>query len=421
MLEIMDDISQTFTKDSILNKFNAVRKQSLKLIKPLEAEDMVIQTESFVSPIKWHLGHTTWFFEKFLLIPNLKNYRLFDQSFDYIFNSYYLGIGSFNERSKRGFLNRPLYQRVLEYRKYVDSHINDLLNYKLSQDLNFKVELGINHEQQHQELILMDIKHIFFSNPLKPIFLENKKNHKKKEVRYSNEFKCDENTKFKFGNNAENFCYDNESPSSFCYLQPFRLDNFVTNKDWKEFMSEGGYENFKYWLSDGWDFIQKNKIRKPMYWVDSNNYFTFYGVKKILDQLPVSNISYYEAQAFANYKKKRLPTEFEMEFVLSSSKKNGNFLEQANFEEINYNTKLFKMSFYGNLWVWTSSYYVPYKNYKPFKNNLSEYNSKFMCNQLVLKGGSFASPKSHIRSSYRNFYYPGDRWQFSGLRLAEDI
>ena len=299
--------------------------------------------------------------------------------------------------------------------------MNDLLNLKLSRDLNFKVELGINHEQQHQELILMDIKHIFFSNPLKPKFLETKKNCKKNEVIFSNEFKCNENTRFNFGNNAENFFYDNESPSSFCYLQAFRLDNFVTNKDWKEFISEGGYENFKYWLSDGWDFIQKNKIRKPMYWVDSNNYFTFYGVKKILDQLPVSNISYYEAQAFANYKKKRLPTEFEMEFVLSSSKKNGNFLEQANFEEINYNTELFNMSFYGNLWVWTSSYYVPYKNYKPFKNNLSEYNSKFMCNQLVLKGGSFASPKSHIRPSYRNFYYPQDRWQFSGLRLAEDI
>ena len=158
-----------------------------------------------------------------------------------------------------------------------------------------------------------------------------------------------------------------------------------------------------------------------MYWIDTNNYFTFYGTKKILDQSPVSNISYYEAQAYANYKNKRLPTEFEMEFVLSKSDKSGNFLEQENFEEINYNTEHLNKSFYGNLWVWTSSYYVPYQNYKPFKNKLSEYNSKFMCNQLVLKGGSFASPKSHIRASYRNFYYPENRWQFSGLRLAEDI
>ena len=417
----MDDISQTFTKDSILKKFCAVRKQTLKLIEPLASEDMVVQTDSFVSPIKWHLGHTTWFFEKFLLIPYLKNYRSFDDSFDYIFNSYYLGVGSFNDKSKRGFLNRPLTQRVIEYRKYVDSYMNELLNLKLSQNLSFKVELGLNHEQQHQELILMDTKHIFFSNPLNPNFLEKKKKCKKSEDKYSNEFKCNKNLKFKFGNDSESFCYDNESPSSFCNLQPFKLGNFVTNKDWKEFIRAGGYNNFKYWFSDGWDYIQKNKIQKPMYWIDTNNNFTFYGIKKILDHLPVSNISYYEAQAFANYRNKRLPTEFEMEFVLSNSNKNGNFLEQENFEVINYKTELLNKSFYGNLWVWTSSYYVPYKNYKPFKNKLSEYNSKFMCNQLVLKGGSFASPKSHIRSSYRNFYYPGDRWQFSGLRLAEDI
>ena len=367
MLVTMDDISQTFTKDSILKKFHTVRKQSLKLIKPLEAEDMVIQTESFVSPIKWHLGHTTWFFEKFLLIPNLKNYISFDESFDYIFNSYYYGVGSFNEKSKRGFLNRPLIQRVIEYRKYVDSYMNELLRLKQSQNLNFKVELGLNHEQQHQELILMDIKHIFFSNPLNPNFFEKKKDCKKNEDKCSNEFKCNKNLKFKFGNDSENFCYDNESPSSFCNLQPFKLGNFVTNKDWKEFIRDGGYDNFKYWFSDGWDFIQKNKIQKPMYWIDNNNNFTFYGIKKILDQLPVSNISYYEAQAFANYRNKRLPTEFEMEFVLSNSNKNGNFLEQENFEVIDYKTELLQNSFYGNLWVWTSSYYVPYKNYKPFK------------------------------------------------------
>ena len=417
----MDDISQIFTKDYNLKNFYAVRKQTLKLVESLEAEDMVIQTDSFVSPIKWHLGHTTWFFEKFLLIPYLKNYKCFDESFDYIFNSYYLGVGSFNEKSKRGFLNRPLFQKVIEYRKHVDSYMNELLKLELSKDLKFKVELGLNHEQQHQELILMDIKHIFFSNPLNPSFLETKKDQKTNEVNCSNEFKCNKNFKFKFGNKTKNFCYDNESPGSFCNLHPFKLGNFVTNKDWMEFISDGGYENFKYWFSDGWDYIQKNKIQKPMYWIDTNNYFTFYGTKKILDQSPVSNISYYEAQAYANYKNKRLPTEFEMEFVLSKSDKSGNFLEQENFEEINYNTEHLNKSFYGNLWVWTSSYYVPYQNYKPFKNKLSEYNSKFMCNQLVLKGGSFASPKSHIRASYRNFYYPENRWQFSGLRLAEDI
>ena len=204
-------------------------------------------------------------------------------------------------------------------------------------------------------------------------------------------------------------------------LEPFKLGNYITNKDWREFIINGGYENHKYWLSDGWDYIKREKVNKPMYWVDLDNFFTLNGLKKIDDELPVSNISYYEAQAFAKYKNKRLPTEFEMEFVLNNSENKGNFLECKNFGEISYKTKDLTNSFFGNLWVWTSSYYVPYKNYKPFKNKLSEYNSKFMCNQFVLKGGSFATSKKHIRSSYRNFYYPGDRWQFSGIRLAEDI
>ena len=417
----MDDISKTISKDINLKEFCAVRNQTLKLIKSIVAEDMVIQTESFVSPIKWHLGHTTWFFEKFLLLPHFNNYKSFDKSFDYIFNSYYLGVGEFNEKSKRGFLNRPLLKDVLEYRKHVDLFIEEFLTLNSSKDLKFIFELGLHHEQQHQELILMDIKHIFFSNPLKLSFLNLQKKSKIHENKSENEFNLYKDVTFKFGHDSDNFCYDNECPSSSCLLQPFKLGNYVTNREWREFIIDGGYENHKYWLSDGWDYIKREKVNKPMYWLDLNNFFTLHGLKKIDDGLPVSNISYYEAQAYAKYKNKRLPTEFEMEFVLNNSENKGNFLECKNFGEISYKTKDLTNSFFGNLWVWTSSYYVPYKNYKPFKNKLSEYNSKFMCNQFVLKGGSFATSKKHIRPSYRNFYYPGDRWQFSGIRLAEDI
>ena len=210
-------------------------------------------------------------------------------------------------------------------------------------------------------------------------------------------------------------------PKNTYTLEPFKLSSFITNKEWKDFIDNGGYKNFRYWLSDGWDFIKKNKIDKPLYWLDQNNYFTLSGVKKIDNDAPVSHISYYEANAYANYKKSRLPNEFEIEYVLKNTSKKGNFLENNIYEQISYDNDFYLDSFYGNLWIWYSSYYVPYKNYQPFNDKLIEYNSKFMCNQIVLKGGSFSTPQDHIRSSYRNFYYPWDRWQFSGLRLAQDL
>ena len=398
-----------------------VRDKTLQLISNLEPEDLVIQTEDYVSPIKWHLGHTTWFFEKFLLTPHLKNYKLFNKNFDYIFNSYYESIGNFNPKSKRGNLSRPTLNEILSYRQYVNSFLKKMITNKLNLEQRFLIDLGISHEEQHQELILMDIKNIFFNNPLKPKYIELKNNNPREKNKKENSFYLKNKIVFDFGLNSKNFCYDNELPKNTYTLEPFKLSSFITNKEWKDFIDNGGYKNFRYWVSDGWDFIKKNKIDKPLYWLDQNNYFTLSGVKKIDNDAPVSHISYYEANAYANYKKSRLPNEFEIEYVLKNTSKKGNFLENNIYEQISYDNDFYLDSFYGNLWIWSSSYYVPYKNYQPFNDKLIEYNSKFMCNQIVLKGGSFSTPQDHIRSSYRNFYYPWDRWQFSGLRLAQDL
>ena len=416
----MDGFQKIVTDTDLLKKFLNTRNLTKELIINLEPEDMVVQTKNHVSPTKWHLGHTTWFYEKFLLIPFLNNYKCFSKDFNYVFNSYYNSAGPFNSRDKRGFLNRPLLKEVINYREYVEENLVHLFKKDQSQSNKLLLELGINHEQQHQELMLMDIKDVFYSNPLKPSYQEKKINNEQRKFS-KNEFKLSEDTDFSFGCQNNTFCYDNELPINKFVLQPFILGPYITNGEWKNFIKEGGYKSHEFWLSDGWDFINKNNIDKPLYWIDYENYYTLNGVKKIADSFPVSHLSFYEACAFAKFSKKRLPTEFEIEYLLQKNDKKGNFLDDKNFQEIDYQTETNKHKLYGNLWVWTSSNYVPYKNYKPYKQDLMEYNSKFMCNQFVLKCGSFGTPLNHIRSSYRNFYYPSDRWQFCGIRLVEDL
>ena len=415
---------KSFNKSSLLIKsFLDTRKKTLYLTKNLTVEDMVIQTNSFVSPIKWHLAHTTWFFENFIL-KKIKKYKIFDKSFDFIFNSYYHTVGKFNPKDMRGYLNRPELKKILQYRLHVEKNICDFFSKKdVSEKKKSLLLIGINHEQQHQELILMDILNIFFNNPLKPQYV---KNNRKYGINKSNKlWKSESKISFKYGAKTNNeFFYDNESPSSEKTLYPYQIEiDFVSNNDWKDFISCDGYKRPELWLSDGWDFIQKNKIDKPMYWIDDKNQFCLTGIEKIDNNDPVSHISFYEADAYCRYRKKRMPTEFELEFFLQNNKKDGNFLEKGCYRAVNfYNEKQkFNNFCYGNLWSWTSSNYLPYEGFKSFKGNLEEYNRKFMCNQFVLKGGSFATPKNHIRSSYRNFYYPSDRWHFSGLRLASDI
>ncbi len=414
----MDDLSFT----PVINKFLDCRSKTLELIDKLHEEDTVVQSETFVSPMKWHLGHTTWFYENFLLLQFDKNYKVFNEDFSFIFNSYYNIFGDFNKQENRGLLNRPLLAEVIEYRKYVDSMITKLLEKKsFEKDINFLINLGINHEQQHQELILMDLKHIFYSNPLKPSFVEKVENNFATNLKYKNNWILKKKVISRIGADPSKFCFDNELPSFDTIIYPFILSEYVTNNDWLNFINDGGYKKYEYWLSDGWNFINKYKIDRPLYWIDDNYYFDLSGVNKIDKNLPVTHISFYEANAFANYSNKRLPSEYEMELVLKNSKQDGNFLDNKKFKEVCYNNENLASSYHGNLWTWTCSNYVPYRGYKTLTYKANEYNSKFMCNQFVLKGGSFATPKDHIRPSYRNFYYPSDRWQFSGLRLAENL
>ena len=418
----MEDFVENNNRYKLLNSVKIVRKKTCDLIENLEIDDLIIQTENYVSPIKWHLGHTSWFFEKFILSNFCKNYKLFNKDYDFIFNSYYETVSHFNLRKNRGNLSRPTVNEVLKYRSYIDNNLDFLLDIK-SAGLDEMIKVALNHEQQHQELILMDIKNILFSNIKKPKYIKKKSLVFDCDLRLKNKncFRLDSPVEINYGYQGNDFSFDNERPSSSIILNPFFLSSFITNEDWLSFIEDDGYTRPELWLSDGWEFINKNKIKKPMYWIDSNHIFNLTGVEKINPESPVSHISFYEAMAFARYKNKSIPTEFELEFTLKQSKKSGNFLEDNFFREISYNSDKYLNTFFGNLWTWSSSPYLPYKNFNPYKNSLSEYNGKFMCNQYVLKGGSFATPKDHIRASYRNFYYPHDRWQFVGLRLTEEI
>ena len=415
----MEDFLKKDKVHDLLLSIKLLRNQTNKLVEKLEIDDQVIQTANYVSPIKWHLGHTSWFFEKFVLSKYCKNYKLFSKDYDFIFNSYYETISHFNLREKRGNLSRPSLSEVNRYRLHVDKNL-DLLFDIHDVDLENLLNIAFNHEQQHQELILMDIKHILFSNINKPMFIKKKDGIDCFLKKKKNEFILDSPVETKYGYDGSEFSFDNERPTSSMRLTPFILTDFVTNEDWIRFIEDKGYSRPELWLSDGWKFIKKNNINKPMYWINNNLLFSLNGVEKINVNSPVSHISFYEAMAFARYKNSTLPSEFELEYVLKMSKKSGNFLENKVFKEHSYNSERFYGNFYGNLWVWSSSPYLPYNNYNSYKESLSEYNGKFMCNQFVLKGGSFATSINHIRATYRNFYYPHDRWQFSGLRLKKN-
>ena len=416
----MEDFSKKDKINELLLNIKVLRNQTSKLVEKLEIDDQVVQTANYVSPIKWHLGHTSWFFEKFVLAKYCKNYKLFSKNYDFIFNSYYETISHFNMRENRGNLSRPSLSEVNSYRSYVNKNLDQLFDIH---DVNLEnlLNIALHHEQQHQELILMDIKHILYSNINKPEFIKKKMNiDYNLKYKKRNEFILDSSIETKYGYDGSEFSFDNERPNSNIRLTPFILTEFITNKDWKNFIEDKGYSRPELWLSDGWEFINKNNINKPMYWIDNNFLFSLNGVEKINMHSPVSHVSFYEAMAFARYKNTTLPTEFELEYVLKMSKKSGNFLENKVFKEHSYTSERFFDNFYGNLWVWSASPYLPYKNYSSYKESLSEYNGKFMCNQFVLKGGSFATPTSHIRATYRNFYYPHDRWQFAGLRLKKN-
>ena len=406
----------------LTNRYKSIRDFTIDLVKTLTPEDMNIQSQSFVSPTKWHLAHTTWFFEKFILEKYKKNFKPYNKVFNFLFNSYYNSIGKQFPQKSRGQLSRPSIGEIFRYRTLIDEQIIEIIeNNKKNENLMYFLDIGINHEQQHQELILMDILNVFYHNPLKPKFSNI---NRKFEVikKNSNSWTYNEKSlNFKIGCEDDGFCFDNELPVFETTIKPFKISkNLVNNLQWKEFIYDDGYKRPELWLSDGYDYIKKNSINKPLYWLEDNFMFSLNGLKKISDLDPVCHISFYEADAFARWKKKRLPSEFELEYLLKKQVCNGNFLEDKKFEPIFSSFGSDEVEqIYGDVWEWTRTNYLPYEGFNSWRGAAGEYNEKFMCNQFVLKGGSCVTPRSHIRSSYRNFYYPYDRWQFSGLRLSQ--
>ncbi|CDZ78515.1 Iron(II)-dependent oxidoreductase EgtB [Legionella massiliensis] len=419
-------------KEALCQRFQEVRQQSNTLCDPLEIEDYVIQSIDDVSPPKWHLAHTTWFFETFILAKYLPTYQSFDPSFRYLYNSYYQGIGTPFPRVKRGLLSRPTVATIYAYRKHVDQALIALAkeaSAELLLELDPLIILGLHHEQQHQELLLMDIKHNFAIDPNFPCYQESTElNSPSKSARL--QFIETEGGLIDIGYKQGDFCFDNELPVHKKFLSPYAIaTQLVTNGEYLAFIKDGGYEDPRWWLADGWDTVLKNHWQAPNYWHNQDNewlIFTLNGLKPLDEQEPVSHISFYEADAYARWCGARLPLEEEWEhFVnlhnLDSTK--ANFMETGLFhpQAASNNNGALAQQFFGELWEWTASPYSAYPGYTPLSGELAEYNGKFMTNQMVLRGGSCATPASHIRSSYRNFFQPEKRWQFSGIRLAKSI
>ncbi len=420
------------TPDTLLDAFHFIRNRSLQLVSPLTTEDMTSQSMPDTSPTKWHLAHTTWFFEEFILSRLCKNFKKSPNIYNFLFNSYYEACGSRNPRPQRGLITRPTVNEILDYRERVDDAIDHYMSSAyFDADGYSLIELGLHHEQQHQELILTDILHLFSQNPMFPAYTDAQKNtdtHTASSLvflAYSGELSD-------IGHDDSSFCFDCEKPRHKAYISPFAISNrLITNGEWLEFMEDGGYKTPTLWLSDGWKIAQEERWDSPLYWHKHDDMWhsmTLYGLQPIPTSSPVCHVSYFEADAFARWAGRRLPTEFEWEYALnktenSQSLTNANFLDAGTLrplamKSLSATTDLQQM--YGDVWEWTRSAYLPYPGYKPFSGDIAEYNNKFMCGQFVLRGGSCVSPMAHIRSTYRNFFYPHQRWQFSGLRLAED-
>ena len=409
---------------SLLAGFRAVREQTEALAEPLEPEDFVVQSMPDASPVKWHLAHTTWFFETFLLSAALPEYRPRFPEYNFLFNSYYNTIGERIARDRRGVLSRPTINEVGRYRDEVDARMEDWL---ASADqtglaaLASTVILGLHHEQQHQELILTDLKHAFASNPLRPIYREREPDPTS-EPSPIGWTRFDEGLR-KVGHEGAGFAFDNEMPRHSQFVQAFELANrLATNADYLAFIDAGGYDRPEFWLSDGWAARKARGWTTPLYWEKSAEGWatmTLAGMTEVRPDEPVTHVSFYEADAFARWSGARLATEAEWETAASALPIEGNFLESARFHPApasQLESGLAQM--FGDVWEWTSSPYTAYPGYRPAPGALGEYNGKFMCNQIILRGGSCATPRTHIRSTYRNFFGPEARWQFTGIRLA---
>ena len=414
------------TRERLLHRFEKVRAHTEKLVAPLETEDFVVQPSADASPAKWHLAHTTWFFETFVLRAFSPDYTSPFPFYDTLFNSYYNAVGAQWNRADRGKLARPTVAQTFDYRHAVEERVRELL-YEASEpqlrEMKAVLELGFHHEQQHQELILTDLKALFALSPLDLVYAPRK---------FAPPCISAQSWRFHEGGLHEigfgegslahgEFCFDNETPRHRVWMEPFFLsEKLVTCGDWLEFMADGGYSRSELWLSAGWNCVQNNGWNAPLYWEKRGGAWhikTLGGAREVEAHEPICHISYFEAEAFARWSEARLPTEAEWEACARDEPIEGNFAEDAYFHPV---APSCAFEPFGNVWQWTRSQYAPYPGYEADAGALGEYNGKFMCNQFVLRGGSCATPRSHIRATYRNFFPPEARWQFSGLRLARD-
>jgi ergothioneine biosynthesis protein EgtB len=406
---------------SLPARFEAVRAETERLAAPLSAEDQTVQSMTDASPAKWHRAHTSWFFETFIL-KRMDGYRDFHPDFSFLFNSYYDAVGARHPRPQRGLVTRPSCGEIAAYRGHVDTAMLALMETPaFTGDLASLVELGLHHEQQHQELMLTDVLHAFAQNSLGPAYQAHKPIDARMAPNLS--FADFEGGLVEIGHDGEGFAFDNEGPRHKVWLEPFRLARrLVTNREWLEFIDDGGYRDPRHWLSDGWACLQANGWTAPLYWQKHDSGWvsmTLSGLQPLNTQAPVTHVSFYEADAFARWCGKRLPRETEWEHAAAALPDNGgNFRDSGALRPLPASGN---MQLFGDCWEWTGSPYAPYPGYCAAKGAVGEYNGKFMINQMVLRGGSCVTAANHIRASYRNFFYPHQRWQFAGLRLAETI
>jgi ergothioneine biosynthesis protein EgtB len=427
--EVQRDVESPGRRERLLAHYRKVRAFTARLCRDLEPEDCVVQSMPDVSPTKWHLAHTSWFFETFVVKVWMPRYRPEVPQYAYLFNSYYNAAGDMHRRDLRGLISRPTVAETYRFRESIDQCVGQLFEEAdegLLNEIEPIVTLGLHHEQQHQELLLTDIKHVLAQNPLYPVFAEAVPQSGDKIVS-PQRFVEFEEAIVSIGHEGDGFSYDNEGPRHRALVLPFSLSNrLITNAEYLEFMDAGGYTRSEFWLSLGWTTVNEQRWRAPLYWIERDGgwwNFTLSGLRPVNPSEPVTHISYFEADAYANWAGARLPTEFEWERAAADFPIAGNFVDDERFHPSPASSSSDKNALhqiYGDAWEWTRSAYLPYPGYKAGPGALGEYNGKFMSNQMVLRGGSCATSRDHLRLTYRNFFQPEKRWQFTGIRLARD-
>ena len=408
---------------SLARRYNSTRAFTEQLAAPLSPEDQTVQSMPDVSPTKWHRAHTTWFFETFLLRPHLPGYRIHHPAYPYLFNSYYEAAGPRYARDRRGCVSRPGVQEIAAYRAHVDEHMQSLLSDTEDETVLSLTELGVNHEQQHQELLLMDIKHVLSMSPLDPpyAFTDEPVAERGGAGEAGGGWMRSDGGVVEIGHSSRSFAFDNEGPAHEVLLRPFALaDRLVTCGEWMQFIDDGGYRTAGLWLSDGWAAVQSARWEAPLYWERDDegwSVFTLTGRRRVDPEEPVCHVSYYEADAFASWAGARLPTEFEWETAAAGWPIEGQLGDPRRVHP----SAGAGPTLFGQAWAWTSSAYLPYPRFRPAAGAVGEYNGKFMVGQHVLRGGSCATPTGHVRLTYRNFFPPSARWPFTGVRLALDL